>query len=220
MAVYNTLAFGSPAHISYEGVEAQGSGLFGVRLPDPEVAWDLLAGDRGLFTLSPVLAMALLGLFVVHRTGMRAEAFTAAAICAGLFAANAGFYLDPGTPGANDHPFGGSSPGPRLLVPMLPFMALGLAAAYRRFPRVTGALAVVSAARMLLATLTEPLVGSDTGVWRDRLADADFTATVFTEGGLGNGWAAIVPVLAAATGAGVLALLSARRMRRGTTKPG
>ncbi|MGI8749122.1 MAG: hypothetical protein ACR2J6_00970 [Thermoleophilaceae bacterium] len=210
LAIYNTLAFGSPAHVSYEGVEAQSSGLFGVRLPDLGVAWDLLAGERGLFTLSPVLAMAVVGLFAMHRDGKRSEAYVVAAICAGLFAANSGFYLDPGASGADNHPFGGFSPGPRLLVPMLPFMALGLAAAYRRLPRVTAVLALLSAARMLLATLTEPLVGPDTGVWAERLSRGDFTATVFTEAGLGNGWLAIAPVLGAAAGAGVLAYLAAR----------
>lgn len=213
LAIYNTFAFGSPAHVSYEGVRAQSSGLFGVRPPDLGVAWDLLIGGRGLFALSPVLVMAIPGLFIMHRRGMKAEVYAIAAVCAGLFAVNAGFYLDPGMRGADNHPFGGFSPGPRLLVPMLPFMALGLAAAYRRFPRLTAVLAVVSAARMLLATLTEPLVGSDTSVWVDRLSKGDFTATVFTEAGLGNGWAAIAPVLAAAAAAGVLAFLAARPVR-------
>ena len=44
-------------------------------------------------------------------------------------------------------PFGGGSPGPRFLIPMLPFLAVGLACAWRRFPATTLALAVPSARR-------------------------------------------------------------------------
>lgn len=218
LLAYNALAFGSPLHVSYEGVEAQGSGLFGVRLPQPDVAWDILVSDRGLLTLSPVLALAVVGIVLMARRGFRAEAWVVAAVAAGMLAMNAGFYLDSGAPGAENHPFGGFSPGPRLLVPMLPFLALGLAASYRRFPRLTLALAVISAGRTLLATLTEPLVGPDTGVWRDRLADSDFTATVVTELGAGHGWAAVIPILAAAAAAAVLAYVATRRPATGSPR--
>ena len=43
---------------------------------------------------------------------------------------NAGYYL----------PFGGGSPGPRFLIPMLPFLAVPLGLALRRYPAVTVAL--------------------------------------------------------------------------------
>ena len=44
------------------------------------------------------------------------------------FAASAAGYFDP---------YGGTSPGPRFFVPALQFLALGLAPAYARWPRLT-----------------------------------------------------------------------------------
>ena len=52
---------------------------------------------------------------------------------------------------------GGGTPGPRFLMPIVPYLALPLALAYRRFPVTTLALAVPSALFMLTATLTFPL---------------------------------------------------------------
>ena len=46
------------------------------------------------------------------------------AVAAAYFVYNAGYWL----------PFGGGTPGPRFLIPMLPFLALGLAVAWRRWP--------------------------------------------------------------------------------------
>ena len=46
------------------------------------------------------------------------------AVAAVYFLYNAGYWL----------PFGGGTPGPRFLIPTLPFLALGLAVAWRRWP--------------------------------------------------------------------------------------
>ena len=53
-------------------------------------------------------------------------------------------------------PLGGLSPGPRYLVPALPFLALGLAPAFARRFRLTAALTVVSVVAMTGVTLTWP----------------------------------------------------------------
>ena len=211
LLAYNALAFGSPLHVSYDGVEAQSAGLFGVRPPRPDIGLDIMVGHKGLLVMSPVLVAAVAGVALMARRGLRAEAFTIAGVAGALLLVNAGFYLDDGAPGAPDHPFGGFSPGPRLLVPMLPFLALGLACAYRRAPLLTALLAVFSAARVMLATLTEPLVDQDTGVWWDRLAANDFTATVFTQLLGGNGWPTVTPVLVLAAAAAALAIVAARK---------
>jgi len=50
-------------------------------------------------------------------------------------------------------PYGGISPGPRFFVPALPFLALGLAPAFARWPRATSALAVASALAMTASAL-------------------------------------------------------------------
>jgi hypothetical protein len=108
---------------------------------------------------------------------------------------NSGYYL----------PFGGGFMGPRFLATVLPFLALGLAAACRRFPGPTLALAGVSIAITVIATITHPLVGyeTETVVWARYLRQGFFQPTIATAYGLGRGWGGIWPFLAAA-GAGVL----------------
>ena len=61
------------------------------------------------------------------------------ALAVAYFIYNAGYWL----------PFGGGSPGPRFLIPALPFLALGWAVAYRRLPALTLALAIPSVLLML-----------------------------------------------------------------------
>jgi len=51
-------------------------------------------------------------------------------------------------------PYGGTSPGPRFLIPALPFLAIGLAPAYRRWPRIFALAALVSTALMIDASAT------------------------------------------------------------------
>jgi hypothetical protein len=51
---------------------------------------------------------------------------------------------------------GGAALGPRHCVPMLPFLALGLAPALRAAPRLFNGLALLSAAAMLLAAAAAP----------------------------------------------------------------
>jgi hypothetical protein len=111
---------------------------------------------------------------------------------------------------------GGGSPGPRFLIPMLPFLALGVAVAWRRWPGPTLALAVASAITMIAATITYPLVTfGHTGDWTQRAGDANFQHTVLSLFGLDNGWLAVAPVLAAFVAAAVLAWRSAPRLRIG-----
>jgi hypothetical protein len=73
-------------------------------------------------------------------------------------------------------PFGGGTPGPRFLIPMLPFLALGFAAAYRAWPWATLALAVPSALIMLGVTATNP-IRATTWDWVDRVTDGSFTGS-------------------------------------------
>ena len=49
---------------------------------------------------------------------------------------------------------------------------------------------------MILATLTEPMLGNDyTRAWIELAQKGDFTHTVLTLAGLGHGWLAILPAL-------------------------
>jgi hypothetical protein len=134
---------------------------------------------------------------LMHRRGHRAVAWTVGAVALAYFAYNAGYW----------QPFGGGTPGPRFLVPTLPFLALGLAFAYRRFPATTLALAVPSALWMLLASLTYPLIGEQgTGLWAEYLADGRLEHTLLSVLGVESNWVAIVPVVAAVAAAAAFAV--------------
>ena len=210
---YNLWAFGSITHLSYaNAVKEQGisghdvlgsneTGFFGVSLPDPKVALDLLFSAKGLLTLAPVLVMGVVGVVLLRRRGRRAEAWTIGGIAAAYLVYNSGYWL----------PYGGGTPGPRFLMPVIPFLALPLALAYRRFPLTTFALAVPSALFMLTATLTFPLIGNDfVGFWAKLVDAANFEPTFATPLGAGHGWAGIAPVLLFALAAAGLAILASR----------
>jgi hypothetical protein len=146
-----------------------------------------------------VLVLAGVGTFLLHRRGRRAEAITIAAVSLTFLVYNAGYYL----------PFGGGSPGPRFLIPMLPFLAVPLGLALRRYPAVTVALAIPSAVLMVVGTATHPLIGPDeTGLWANVLNGAGFEHTLATLAGAGNGWGGILPffiAVAVAIGLGISA---------------
>ena len=106
-----------------------------------------------------MLVLAIAGVVVLARDRggrHRAEAGVIIAIALAYFVYNAGYWL----------PLGGGSPGPRFLFPILPFLALGLAIAWRRWPAVTLALTAISATTMVTATMSYPMIGvNDPGVW-------------------------------------------------------
>jgi hypothetical protein len=122
LAIYNDVAFHSPLTLGYDGVQdfaGMREGFFGVRLPDLHVAWALIGGlYRGLLPLSPVLMLFPIAAFVAFRDrAARLPALVGVLVFAYYLAMNAGyFYWD-----------GGSSTGPRHLIPALPFMTLLLA---------------------------------------------------------------------------------------------
>ena len=205
---FNQWAFGSPFTFAYgDAVAVQGltghaqlglndDGFFGIGVPAPAAAVDLLLGGRGLLTLTPVLAMALAGAWMLRRSPHRAEANVILAVAAVFFIYNAGYWL----------PFGGGSPGPRFLIPALPFVALGFAEAYRRRPAATLGLAIPSALLMLIGSITYPLLGDNgTWLWFDMLSTGNIEHTLLTAAGVTSPWLAIAPVLVAVLAAALLA---------------
>lgn len=173
LGAYDWAAFGSPFHLSYRYVanpfaERQHHGFFGIGVPTLGGLREVLVGNRGLLVFSPVLAAAAVGLWLLWRRGDRAEALLAAVVTV-LFVLLAGGYFLP---------YGGGSPGPRFLVPALPFLVLGLPAALARFPRPTLALALVSAALMSVDAMTWGVRPFDDTSWipsRNELAKTVWT---------------------------------------------
>ncbi len=218
---FNLWALGSPFRFAYaNAVAVQGpnghavlglndSGFFGIDIPKPDAAIDLLVASRGLLTLTPVIAVAIAGVVLLRRR-RRAEGNVIAAVAIVFFLYNAGYWL----------PFGGGSPGPRFLIPALPFLALGLAVAYRRLTALTLALAVPSVIFMLAAAITFPLIG-DNGIssWTNQLANSQLEHTVLSVVGVHNGWLALAPMLGAVAAAIALAAIATPHTRLGDLRP-
>ncbi len=157
---YQWAAFGGPFTDPYRlKPQLAGSSPAVTGMPRPGQAVEVLLGARGLFVFAPVTALALGGLVLLWRRGPTSARPTAAvglAVFAALWALQAGW--------AN--PWGGEMPGPRYLIPALPFLAPGLALVAERVPRavvVATAWGVVAMAGPLLTLHLVP-DGGATGV--------------------------------------------------------
>jgi hypothetical protein len=205
LALYNLAAFHSLTHVAYANVRQQHKGFFGITAPSLRVAATLLGDSRGLLTLAPVLVMGALGAGALYRRGRRAEALVIGGVCLCYLTYNSGYYL----------PFGGAFMGPRFLATALPFLALGLAIAFERWPGPTIALAAVSITCAVLATIAHPLIGYDTQpvTWMRHLLQGYFQPTIASAYGLGRGWGEIWVFLLPALGAIGLAAAATPRVR-------
>jgi hypothetical protein len=205
LLLYNHYAFRSWTHLAYSDVPRQQKGFFGIGIPSVKVLGTLLFDSRGLLTISPVLLMGALGTALLYRRGKRAEALSIGGICLCYVGYNSGYYL----------PFGGGFMGPRFLTTMLPFLAVALGIAFKRFPGPTIALAAVSITTTVIATITHPLIGYETEavVWARYLREGFFQPTIATAYGLGRGWGGIWPFLLAAGGGVLLAARASDRVR-------
>ncbi|HEX7266352.1 MAG TPA: hypothetical protein VF256_02895 [Streptosporangiaceae bacterium] len=220
--LYNLWSLGSPLRFAYSDAVAvpgrsghavlglNSDGFFGITTPRPGAAVDLLLSGRGLLTLTPVLVMGLVGAAIMRRSGRRAEAWVIFAAAAIYFLYNMAYW----------QPLGGGTPGPRFLIPVLPFLAVGLAPAFRHHRAVTLGLAIASGTMMVAGALTYPLVGGDgIAIWAQRLVWADLEHTVLTPLGITDPWLAIAPVLAALAAAIILAARATPRAPVGAIRP-
>lgn len=207
LLLYNHYAFHSWTHLAYSDVPRQQHGFFGIGAPSLKVLATLLFDSRGLLTISPVLIMGAIGGVLMYRRGKRAEALTIGGICLCYVGYNSGYYL----------PFGGGFMGPRFLTTMLPFLAVPLGIAFKRFPGPTTALAAVSVTTTVIATITHPLIGyeNEAVVWTRLLSGKHtlFQPTIASAFGAGRGWGGISPFLALAGAGALLAGTATARMR-------
>jgi hypothetical protein len=147
---YDWVTFGSPLSLGYQYstgfAEQNAQGIVSIVWPSAAVLLDLLFNPRGLLVLAPWLALAPLGLLAARSRRLRPEVLVSAAVCVVFLTYNSGAL----------NPFGGWTPGPRYLMPMLPFAALLVALAPRRIRPLTVVLMAVSVIAMVAATVTRP----------------------------------------------------------------
>jgi hypothetical protein len=204
LVAYNWLTFGSPLSIGYQfSPTFQGQneqGLISIVWPELSTTWDLLFGPRGLLRLAPWFALAPLGLVALRRRDARFEVLLAAVICAAFLTYNSGAL----------NPFGGWTPGPRYLMPALPFAAVLVALVPRLVRFVAVPLMVISAAVFVVATSTMPnaperFTDPLFQLWLPRFAAGQFAETAaWLRWGLDGGLA--IAVFLVAGGLGLLAL--------------
>lgn len=157
LMLHQWAAYGSPLAIGYGKLGGtqfgtrMSRGLFGITLPDPAAAVQLLFGTyRGLFVYAPVLIAALLGFAFWPRPLRRrlAPALLAGAAALWLVIASYAYWQ------------GGPAFGPRHLIPAIPLIGLGLAFWPDRpaWNRWLVGLAGVSVAVNLVGAATTPFV--------------------------------------------------------------
>ncbi len=202
LAAYQTAAFGSPLSSGYSDKPAhEGSSAFVTGLPDPRTLAESLLGSRGLFLFTPIVAIGLFGLVARWRRTRDDGALVGIAVTIGFFLLQAGWV----------NPWGGESPGPRYVVPMLPFIALGLAEVWDKVSRpIQLAVAGLSIVSMALASVTLIHIGDGAALIGGHLSNIrneGFNPTVWSILFGPAGWAIY---LASVVGAGWL-LVQAHR---------
>jgi hypothetical protein len=167
---------------------------------------EVLLGERGLFVLTPIALIGVAGLvlMLLRRVGPRVDLW-ASLMVFGAFVSIMGGWSNP---------WAGASPGPRYIVPGLPFLAGGVAYVWARQPLLSAAAAIAGGFAMGMAAFTMPLaqptVPSGLLHWLGRAAEGRWADTLLT-GALGDG--AIVLPLLAALAVGVALLRGEARKR-------
>ena len=124
LAWYNWFAFGNPLSLSYgfvSGNEFQGqhTGFFGITFPRADGVWQILVYPRGLLIESPFLLLIPLGFYLWRKSRTAQIEGLAAVAIAVIYPLMVSSYFLPMA--------GENLPGPRLLLPALPFACLALA---------------------------------------------------------------------------------------------
>lgn len=219
LAVYHTIAFGGPLVTGYRFsgfAPLHDEGFFGVTVPSGSMLFEVLLGDRGLFLLTPLVLIGVVGCVAlasgarvagVDGRGARGDAVVALVVMA-LFVLMMGGWSNA---------TGGASPGPRYVLPALPFLVPGAAYAFARWSVAAWATTVVGWITMGLATLTMPLAPRDhpwaLSYWWGRLTEGA-TADTLLERYVASGTVWVPVVLAVVAGA----LLLARQRGLGTVR--
>jgi hypothetical protein len=153
----NWSSFGSPftmphIHHTQEAFrERHMAGFFGIHLPSLYPLYQLTVGPwRGLFHGSPLLLLALPGLWLLGRR-WRAEATLIAASYLCVLLVHSGY----------ENWTTGSAYGPRYQIATIPLLMIAVAPAAQRWPLLFRALTLVSIGLMLIVTAQTPFIRED-----------------------------------------------------------
>lgn len=198
--LYNNACFGGPlqlgflAHADPRYAAAYGGGWLGMQVPEPGALLGLtFSAARGLFFFTPALLLAF--------AGWRKN-WVSTSVCLAIFA----FALTTVDWRA------GWAYGPRYLVPMIPFLLVGVASAVRDveadhpFAVLLAAGGVVGVVWSTVAMLTTPLLVQE---FRNPLVH--FAAATLTEGKVAPMAWSVVPVVVLALGAAVFLMGGSKR---------
>jgi hypothetical protein len=117
---YQTAAFGGPFTDPYKlKPQHQGADALVTGLPKAGQALEILLGNRGLFVFAPVTLIGIVGLV---RLARRAGPLRTHGVV-GLLVFGSYWMLQSGW----QNPWGGEMPGPRYMITVLPFLAVGIA---------------------------------------------------------------------------------------------
>jgi len=154
LAIYQNAAFGSPFSSGYQHkTYHEDATLFITGVPKLSTLAEVLFGSRGLFLFTPVVLVGLIGLVKRWQETRDDGAALALGVSVAFILLQAGWV----------NPWGGDGPGPRYVIPMLPFVGIGLAHIWQRVPAPLRRLTVlVSVAAMVLPTITDHLIGDGT----------------------------------------------------------
>lgn len=154
LGAYQWSAFGSPLSSGYTSKSYhQGATLFITGVPKPTTLAAVLFGTRGLFLFTPVVAVGIYGLVQRWRRTRDDGAMVALVVVGAFLLLQAGWV----------NAWGGDAPGPRYVIPMLPFLGLGLSESWMAVsPPVRRFVAGISITAMVLPTITFHLVDSGT----------------------------------------------------------
>ena len=201
---FNTWAFGDPLHLPQQGWHDTGDnpypGLLGINRPTLDAALRILFYPGGI---GPILLPALVGSALLWRRGARLQATVPLLVAGGLLFLNS----------ASINPFGGASPGPRFMIPALPFLAVPLAVAFRAIPGATLGLVTGGATFLVSATLTTPLEAWDGNVFH-RVVTGVYSESVASFLGLHSGAWDIPFLLALAVAAAAAIVATPWRVAR------